>query len=88
MTNKVWLLVETEYEGQCTGFSSYETVLGVFLSKPEPETIAPFVGKHLSSDMGVAINQVSTLVNTSSFSPSRSYDIELRAVPVGELLDT
>ena len=84
---KVWLLVETRYAGQCTGFSYFETVLGVFLSIPTVEEVAPFLSEHLSPNMGEAISQVMKVIKDKQFGFGHDEaEIELREVEVGKRL--
>ena len=77
MKKTVWLLVETEYAGQCTGFDSQDTILAVFSSIPDVKTVAPLVGKYLSKDMGEAISQVMELVDAGCFSSDERYGLTL-----------
>jgi hypothetical protein len=77
---KVWTLTITEYEGQCTGFSSYVTLLAIFTKEPSPAQLAPYLGNHLSSTMGEAISQVISLIDTGRYAPSDRYDFDLNHV--------
>lgn len=84
--NTVWMLVETEYAGQCTGFGSFERLLGVFLTKPCVKVLAPFVGRYLSDDMGEAISQVMGLVNDRILEPRCQVTLELKEIHIGQKL--
>ena len=83
---KIWALTRTEYAGQCTGFGSETIWLGLFLNKPDVPTIAPFIGKYLSDNMGEAIAQVHTLTTKEAIT-RYGYDFELTQVPVGVVLN-
>lgn len=65
-TQYVWLLTETAYAGQCTGFDTQTSNLAIFSHKPTMPELASYLGGHLSSDMGRAISQVSELLETGS----------------------
>jgi hypothetical protein len=84
---KLWRLTRTEYCGQCTGFSSETTWLAVFTKKPDLKTLAPFIGKYLSDDMGVAIGQVQSLIDTG-FIALLNNDFELETFETDKLLST
>ena len=78
---KVWVLSKTEYTGgQCTGFPERRIILAIFSKKPNMMTVAPYLGRHLSDDMGVAISQVSKLLNYGGVEINQSYEFDLSEV--------
>ena len=81
----VWTLTRTEYVGQCTGFGSETKCFGIFLTKPDLKTLAPFIGRHLNEDMGQAIADVITLLDTGTLKID-DYEFELDQVQVGTRL--
>ena len=82
----VWVLTETEYAGQCTGFADQERLICIFEKKPSIMELSPMVGRNLSKDMGVALSQICYLVDEGSFSPSDWLEVELKQVKLGEFL--
>jgi hypothetical protein len=87
MTQTIWALTRTEYAGQCTGFSSETKWLGIFMSKPDVKTLAPYIGKYLSSDMGEAIAQVMELIDKGGILGGGGYDLNLDQIPTNTLLE-
>ena len=82
---KLWTLVKVEYEGQCTGFDHFKTLVAVFEEKPDMQTVAPFL-KGLSDNMGEAISEVSTLLRTGVLQVHFNCEYELTAVETGKRL--
>lgn len=78
----VWALTRTEYAGQCTGFSSETRWLGIFHKLPDLKTLAPFLSPHLSTDMGEAINQAQTLLDTKGVTIN-VFDFSLEKLEIG-----
>ena len=80
---KLWALTKIEYAGQCTGYDSETVWLGLFTKLPDIKTLAPFIGSYLSDDIGVAIQEVQTLIDEKELTLKRDYYLALSQVPVG-----
>lgn len=80
---KLWALTKTEYAGQCTGYGSETVWLGLFPKLPDIKTLAPFIGPYLSEDIGVAIQEVQTLIDDKEITLKRNHYLDLSQVAVG-----
>jgi hypothetical protein len=81
----VWTLTRTEYAGQCTGFSSERVLLGIFTTKPDLKTAAPYLGSFLTRDIGQAIAEVSELLDRGNVT-LRDLDFDLDRVQLNKQL--
>ena len=82
---KLWTLVKTEYEGQCTGFDHFDTLIVVFEEKPDIQTIAPFL-RGLSNEIGEAISQIASLLKTGDLQTSTFEQYTLACIETGKRL--
>jgi hypothetical protein len=83
---KLWTVIKTEdVKTQCTGFSTFDTLVVVFEKKPDVQTLAPFL-EGLCEDIGQAISEVSTLLN-SGYLDLNQYRYELNYIETGQKID-
>lgn len=83
---KLWVLTKTEYEGQCTGFSEYKTLVCVWLDKPIITQLAPMLDG-LNSEMGIAIKQVLDLIDDGLVVLDDFSDYSLSSICAGEAIE-
>lgn len=85
----IWILTRTEYCGQCTGFDSDNTLLGVFTEKPGIELIAPFLSRGLSSSIGQAVSEIQRLLDKGEVSlGDGSLEYRLALIPTNARIET
>ena len=83
---KLWTVIKTEdVKTQCTGFSTFDTLVVVFEKKPDLQTLAPFL-EGLSKEMGQAISEVSTLLN-SGYLDLNKYSYDFDYIETGQKID-